>query len=448
MSSSIVTYTSISSNYEEPSDAGSSPGVVVYGYDGLPMHPIDPYVEVTLQAPEQAPPSPDYIADPEHPPSPDYPLPDDSSPTALSPGYIADSNPEEDSEEDPTNYPADGGYDDDDESSDDEDDDDESSDDDNDDDDVEEDKEEEDEEEEHLAPADSSVVPTVDLARHTLACRVDYRFVDTVDTSIRASESRVMTAIGEVNDRVTDLATTQRHDAQELYVHCKDAHDDRALLGAQVSILRRERRYFCLMASSYEREARQRIIDEDKMMAHIQHEHDRFRDLVRDIKAGPQDGPEDAGSSSAVDEEANCAPKCANYKRTSHLTQDCRSLTAAANNNQRAQGANQRVLTCFECRALGHFKNNYPKLRNKNQGNQARNGNSVARAYGVGTAGTNLNYNVVTRAFLLNNRYASILFDTSANRSFVSTTFSSLIDIIPTILDHGYDVKLADGRII
>ncbi|GKA74325.1 putative reverse transcriptase domain-containing protein [Tanacetum coccineum] len=121
------------------------------------------------------------------------------------------------------------------------------------------------------------------------------------------------------------------------------------------------------------------------------------------------------------------------------------SLTAAANNNQRAQGANQRVLTCFECRALGHFKNNYPKLRNKNQGNQARNGNSVARAYGVGTAGTNLNYNVVTRAFLLNNRYASILFDTSANRSFVSTTFSSLIDIIPTILDHGYDVKLADG---
>ncbi|GJR22013.1 putative reverse transcriptase domain-containing protein [Tanacetum coccineum] len=50
--------------------------------------------------------------------------------------------------------------------------------------------------------------------------------------------------------------------------------------------------------------------------------------------------------------------------------------------------------------------------------------------------------------FLLNNRYASILFDTSADRSFVSTAFSSLIDIIPTTLDHGYDVELADGRII
>ncbi|GJT91882.1 putative reverse transcriptase domain-containing protein [Tanacetum coccineum] len=45
-------------------------------------------------------------------------------------------------------------------------------------------------------------------------------------------------------------------------------------------------------------------------------------------------------------------------------------------------------------------------------------------------------------------RYASILFDTGADRSFVSTVFSSLIDIIPTTLDHGYDVKLADGRII
>ncbi|GKE73161.1 putative reverse transcriptase domain-containing protein [Tanacetum coccineum] len=50
--------------------------------------------------------------------------------------------------------------------------------------------------------------------------------------------------------------------------------------------------------------------------------------------------------------------------------------------------------------------------------------------------------------FLLNNCYASILFHTGANRSFVSTTFSSLIDITPTTLDHYYDVELADGKII
>ncbi|GKB95482.1 hypothetical protein Tco_0981619 [Tanacetum coccineum] len=64
-----------------------------------------------------------------------------------------------------------------------------------------------------------------------------------------------MTAIGEVNDRVTNLATTQRQDAQEFYVHCGNAQDDRALLGAQVSILRRERRCFYLIASPYEHEA-------------------------------------------------------------------------------------------------------------------------------------------------------------------------------------------------
>ncbi|GKE40246.1 putative reverse transcriptase domain-containing protein, partial [Tanacetum coccineum] len=61
--------------------------------------------------------------------------------------------------------------------------------------------------------------------------------------------------------------------------------------------------------------------------------------------------------------------------------------------------------------------------------------------------GTNLNSNVVMGTFILNNRYASILLDTGADRSFVSIVFSSLIDIIPTTLDHGNDVELAGGKI-
>ncbi|GJY70106.1 putative reverse transcriptase domain-containing protein [Tanacetum coccineum] len=134
--------------------------------------------------------------------------------------------------------------------------------------------------------------------------------------------------------------------------------------------------------------------------------------------------------------DGQCAPKCANNKRTGHLTKDCKSPATAANNNQRAPGENQRVLTCFECGGQGHFKSNCPKLKNKNQGNQTGNGNAVARTYGVGTAGTNLNSNVVTGTFLLNNHYASILFDTGADRSFVSIAFSSLIYIIPTTLDY------------
>ncbi|GKA85901.1 putative reverse transcriptase domain-containing protein, partial [Tanacetum coccineum] len=81
-------------------------------------------------------------------------------------------------------------------------------------------------------------------------------------------------------------------------------------------------------------------------------------------------------------------------------------------------------------------------------GNHGGNGNVVARAYVVRNDERNPNSNVVTGTFLLNNRYASILFDTGGDRSFVSTAFSSLIDIIPTTLDYSINVKLANGRII
>ncbi|GKD88179.1 reverse transcriptase domain-containing protein [Tanacetum coccineum] len=93
-----------------------------------------------------------------------------------------------------------------------------------------------------------------------------------------------------------------------------------------------------------------------------------------------------------------------------------------------------------------HFKRECPKLKNNNnQGNQVGGGNAPAKVYAVGHAGTNPDSNVVTGTFLLNNRYASVLFATGADRSFVSTVFSYQIDITPTALDHYYDVELADG---
>ncbi|GJW43165.1 putative reverse transcriptase domain-containing protein [Tanacetum coccineum] len=147
-----------------------------------------------------------------------------------------------------------------------------------------------------------------------------------------------------------------------------------------------------------------------------------------------------------------CTQKCTNCKKIGHSARDCKVRPTANNNNnnnnnnQRTQGTNPRGITCFECGVQGHFRSDCPKLKNGNQGNRAGNGNAVARAYVVGSAGTNPNSNVVTGTFLLNNRYASILFDTGADRSFISTAFSSLIDIIPTTLDHGYDVELADAK--
>ncbi|GJX23788.1 hypothetical protein Tco_0228233 [Tanacetum coccineum] len=310
MSSSMVTYTSISSDSDLPP----------WGFHLMDLDEFE-----APQSPEQAPPSPDYV-----------------------PGYVTDSDPEKDPEEDLEEDPADEGDDDDEEEESFEDDDD----------------EEDEEEEDHLAPVDSTL-PAIDSALiaeyasaptppsplsplssllpmipspplllpplhtiptyasaplgykaamipspplplpspplllpsiahrtdileaemmpqkkvcftapthrfevresstaaatrqigHTLACMVDYGFIDTLDASIRAFEGRVMTAVGEVNERVTDLATTQRQDAHELYVHDEDAQDDRALLRAQISLLTRERQYFCFMSLFYEREA-------------------------------------------------------------------------------------------------------------------------------------------------------------------------------------------------
>nr|GEY43855.1 putative reverse transcriptase domain-containing protein [Tanacetum cinerariifolium] len=101
-------------------------------------------------------------------------------------------------------------------------------------------------------------------------------------------------------------------------------------------------------------------------------------------------------------------------------------------------------------RASGHFKRDCPKLKNKNGGNRNAQGwvYTVGNAEKNGNAPMNPNSNVVTGTFLLNNRYASILFDTCADRSFISTAFSSLVNIDPTPLGSSYDVELADGKIV
>ncbi|GKC84921.1 hypothetical protein Tco_1140638 [Tanacetum coccineum] len=181
---STVTYTEVSSPFKGLSDIGS-PGVVGPKHEGLPWMLDDLYVQVALQAP----PTPDYIPGPEEPQSPpipdfipkpvypkympqddevflaeEQPLPTAASPTAQSPDYVSESDPEKDPEEDddddpkedPVNYPADEGDDGDDE--------DEPSDEDEDEEvDIEADGEEE---EEHLAPADSTAValPAADQA--------------------------------------------------------------------------------------------------------------------------------------------------------------------------------------------------------------------------------------------------------------------------------------------
>ncbi|GJT98822.1 putative reverse transcriptase domain-containing protein [Tanacetum coccineum] len=119
-------------------------------------------------------------------------------------------------------------------------------------------------------------------------------------------------------------------------------------------------------------------------------------------------------------------------------------------NNQRGTGSGRNLLTSSV--SSRHFKRECPKLNNNKTVlgfvKQVGNDRAPAKVYVVGHAGTNPDSNIVTGTFLLNNRYAFILFDIGADRSFVSTAFSSQMDITPSTLDHYYDVELADGRII
>ncbi|GKD88825.1 putative reverse transcriptase domain-containing protein, partial [Tanacetum coccineum] len=137
-----------------------------------------------------------------------------------------------------------------------------------------------------------------------------------------------------------------------------------------------------------------------------------------------------------------CAPKCGNCKRYGYTTNDCQVNT----NNNNKKKKNQKAGACYECGNTGHIKKNCPKLKNCENAN----GNGIAqgRAYALGGRDASSDSNIITGTFLLNNCYAIILFDTGVDRSFVSNTFSALIDITPTTLENHYDVELADGKII
>ncbi|GJS91088.1 putative reverse transcriptase domain-containing protein [Tanacetum coccineum] len=104
--------------------------------------------------------------------------------------------------------------------------------------------------------------------------------------------------------------------------------------------------------------------------------------------------------------EGLCTMRCGNCKKVGHQTRDCRA--AIAPNTQRALTRNK----------------NGNKTGDQTGGNEA-----TAKAYAIGGGGTNPDSNVVTGTFLLNNCYASMLFDSGADRSFVSTTFSALLDV-------------------
>ncbi|GKB00828.1 putative reverse transcriptase domain-containing protein [Tanacetum coccineum] len=113
----------------------------------------------------------------------------------------------------------------------------------------------------------------------------------------------------------------------------------------------------------------------------------------------------------------------------------------------RAPVVNQSGIVCYECGRLGHYRKDCPKLRNQNRGNKTGNNEATTKAYAIRGGGGSPNSNVVMGTFLLNNCYAYMLFDSGVDRSFVSFTFSALLDVAPSTLDTSYVIELVDGRI-
>nr|GEZ40341.1 hypothetical protein [Tanacetum cinerariifolium] len=89
-----------------------------------------------------------------------------------------------------------------------------------------------------------------------------------------------------------------------------------------------------------------------------------------------------------------------------------------------ATGANALpILTCYDCGEQGHIRNRCPKKVKQEEVGEVR-----GRAYAIKDAEPQ-GPNVVTGMFLLNNCYASVLFDSGSDKSFVDTRFSSMLNI-------------------
>ncbi|GKC82766.1 putative reverse transcriptase domain-containing protein, partial [Tanacetum coccineum] len=118
---------------------------------------------------------------------------------------------------------------------------------------------------------------------------------------------------------------------------------------------------------------------------------------------------------------------------------------AAPNDNETAAcwSLDRKDVTCFNCNEKGQRKRDCPKLKRNRQC-----GNNRGAVYKLGVVDDQQDPKVGTGTFLLNNRYATALFDSGVDKSFVSTNFSTLIDIEPVELDTCYDVELADGKVV
>ncbi|GJT65607.1 putative reverse transcriptase domain-containing protein [Tanacetum coccineum] len=131
-----------------------------------------------------------------------------------------------------------------------------------------------------------------------------------------------------------------------------------------------------------------------------------------------------------------CTIKCHKCGKIRHKARYCKEKNVAT-------GANDLPIpTCYDYGEQGHTRNRCPKKVKQEEVGEVR-----GRTYAIKDAEPK-GLNVVTGTFLLNNRYAFVLFDSGSDRSFVDTRFSSMLNIDPVKIRASYEVELADGRVV
>ncbi|XP_071739936.1 uncharacterized protein [Rutidosis leptorrhynchoides] len=127
-----------------------------------------------------------------------------------------------------------------------------------------------------------------------------------------------------------------------------------------------------------------------------------------------------------------------------HLSKNCR--IPAVTTYTPATKDKPFVPTCYSCGEIGHTKANCPKKEDITK--NADVGKAKGRAFVMTAEEARDDEDVITGTFLINNCYASILFNTSANRSYVSTEFCALFDEKSQTLDTKYLEEMANGKFV
>ncbi|GKC94796.1 putative reverse transcriptase domain-containing protein, partial [Tanacetum coccineum] len=121
-----------------------------------------------------------------------------------------------------------------------------------------------------------------------------------------------------------------------------------------------------------------------------------------------------------------------------HFAKDYR---VAPRNVNPINARNPVARTCYECGSTDHIKSACPRV--VGTGNQAR-----GREFMLGAEEARQDPNIMMGMFTLNDHYATTLFDSGADYSFVSTTFIPLLDVEPIYLGFGYEIEISSGQLV